>query len=378
MILAMPFQRFELPGPAQFLSRVASDLRQAKNVVVCLPALNPGDVLSAIGRRLEGSWRWEKYVPDSDLYPLDQLQKRLSLDDERDEYGGGTELRDLTAHDTHEGLVVAVDLDGRSNTDRWCRFIRDYSEHLRHTDDAEWPRFIFQIKGEEVRSTPDPGVHLSIRNWKNVTREIDVRHVVEREMETRGLAPLQHRLAVEMIVRLALWDMELAAKLSRLSLREISRPVSLLKEYAEDRGWTREESATWVNGIRETFLGEKQIHSALHAVRGNLSIIERRIWAAQTAVMFPFLEARLRDLLEGLDCLPDSTTDDQNGIISKEEFELSHVRSELEKDGRASPQLKAIVDKLKKVRNRIAHLEPLRPSDLEESFSQFKAEVERN
>jgi len=200
-------------------------------------------------------------------------------------------------------------------------------------------------------------------------------------MEARGLAPLQHRLAVEMTVHLALWDLELAVELSRLPLKEINAPESLLREYAEARGWKGEESAAWLNGTQETFFGEEQVHSALCAIRGNLSTIERRIWAAQTAVMFPFLEKRLRDLIQGLDCLPDSAEVSKNGateVISKKEFELSDVHRELQKDGRASPELKAIVKKLKQIRNRIAHLEPLRTLELQEPFSQFEYEVGKN
>jgi hypothetical protein len=184
-----------------------------------------------------------------------------------------------------------------------------------------------------------------------------------------------------MVVRLALWDMELAAELSRLTLRDISAPGDLLKEYAEARGWGQGEPATWLNGTRDTFLGEEQVHSALCAIRGDLSTIERRVWAAQAAVMFPFLEARLRDLVQGLDCLPNSADVSSNGnseIVGKEEFELSDVHREVRRDGRASSELKAIVKKLKRMRNRIAHHEPLRVSELEDSFSQFSYEVEKN
>lgn len=377
----MRLERWELPGPSQFVGRIDSDLSQGKNVVLCVPSLNPGDLLSAISSRLEKSWRWSRHVPDPDLYPLDQLEKHLGLEDEENGRGGATEVEDLTSQEGFEGLVVVVDSDEQSRTGRWCRFFSDYSEHLRHTEDPKGPRFILRLSGGQVREAPDSQVRLSIRKWEDVTREIDVRHVAEQEMESRGLAPLQHRLAVEMIVRLALWDMELAAELSQLPLKEISSPKDLLKEYAEDRGWERGEPATWFNGTRDIFLGEEQVHSAFCAIQENLSTIERRIWAAQTAVMFPYLEARLKDLVQGLDCLPDSADVSSNGnseIVSKEEFELSDVYHELQKNGRASQGLKAIVKKLKRMRNRIAHHEPLRASELENSFSQFRHEVERN
>jgi hypothetical protein len=377
----MRLERWELPGPSRFVGRVDSDLRQGKNVVLCVPSLNPGDLLSAISTKLEKSWRWSRHVPNPDLYPLDQLERHPGFEDGGNGRGGAAKVQDLTSQEDLEGLVVAVDLDGKSRPGRWCRFLSNYSEHLRHMEDPKGPRFILRLSGGQVREAPSSQVRLSIRKWEDTTREIDVRHVAEREMESRGLAPLQHRLAVEMIVRLALWDLDLAAELSRLPLKEVSSPKDLLKEYAEARGWKQEEPATWFNGTRDMFLGEEQVHSALCAIQGNLSTIERRIWAAQTAVMFPYLEARLRDLVQGLDCLPDFADVSSNGnseIVGKEEFELSDVHHELQKDGRASPELKAIVKKLKRMRNRIAHHEPLRASELENSFSQFSHEVERN
>jgi len=295
-------------------------------------------------------------------------------------------MEDLTSQDDLEGLVVAVDLSSQSRTDQprtdwWRDFLGSYSEHLKDTESRRGPRFILQFSGSQVLEAPGSQVRLSIRKWEGVTREIDVRHVAEREMESRGLAPLQRRLAVEMIVRLALWDMQLAVELSRLSLEEISAPADLLEEYAGAKGWEQEETATWFYGTRDTFLGERQVHSALCAVGGDLSAIESRVWAAQAAVMFPFLEARLRDLIQGLDCLPDSADVGTNGntkIVAKEEFELSDVHRELRRDGRASSELKATVKKLKRIRNRIAHHEPLRASELENSFSQFSHEVEQH
>jgi hypothetical protein len=370
----MHLQRWHLPGPSQFVGRVGSDLKQGKNIALCVPSLSPGDLLSAISSRIEKSWRWSRHVPSSDLPPIDQLQKHLSLGDEV------TKVEDLTSQDNLEGLVVAVDLNSQSRIDWWRDFLSSYSEHL-DTESPGGPRFILQFSGSQVLEAPGSQVRLSVRKWEDVTREIDVRHVAEREMESRGLAPLQHQLAVEMIVRLALWDMQLAAELSRLSLEEISAPVDQLDKYAEAKGWEQGETATWFDGTRDTFLGEKQVHSAMCAIRGNISAIESRVWAAQTAVMFPFLEARLIDLIQGLNCLPDSadvSTDGDTKIVGKEEFELSDVHRELRRNGRASPELKAIVRKLKRIRNRIAHRELLRASELKDSFSQFAHEVEQH
>ena len=50
---------WELPGPLSFATEVVDDLRQGKNVIVCLPAHTP-DGLRPVARRvfgIEESWR---------------------------------------------------------------------------------------------------------------------------------------------------------------------------------------------------------------------------------------------------------------------------------------------------------------------------------
>jgi len=380
----MRFQWWTLPGPSQFVERAVADLQNKRNVVLCVPSLDPEGLLAAIKRPLRKKrWRWVRYEPQHEGPLLDQLFNNLIGRTARSLNGGSpVKHADLATHGELDGLVVALDLSTAEDRTLWIRFLSRYSEALRHVGSAGAPRFVAQLRGPHVRAAPESQVHLSVREWKNVTREIDVRHVAEQGLHTRGLDPLQHQLAVETIARVALWDLDLASELTRQTVQEVSAPYDQLEEYAQRRGWAVDDPPTWEAGTADRFFGEKQIHSALCVIKGELSVVKRRVWAAQAGVMLPFLEARLRDLIEGLNCLPDSMEVTVNGrpkIIDKEHFELTHIRSEIRGKSKVSAELREIVSRLNRIRNRLAHLEPMTSAELEPiSFSRFRSEVHQN
>ena len=357
-------QWWTLPGPSRFVDRVVHDLRQSKNVVLCLPRLIPAGLRRTLRRRVTESWRWSRVIPQSDFYPLDQLYEQLTGESATDTR---VEHTDLASHEEVRGMVVWVDLGASESTAAWIECVESYAESLKRLEPDAPLLFIGVLQGVLANAAMNEKAHLSLRDWRHVIRGIDVRIVVERKLRKRSFNPTQHQLAVETIARVALWDVQLATELASRPLAEITAPFDVLEEYAHARKWSVDQEARWEDGTHGQFFGEPQTHSALCVLQGILQVVERRIWAAQTGVVLPFLEARLRTLIRQLDVLPPTWTT-TNGtaekIVKRENYELRHVAEILSENG-APSDLTRMVRRLKDMRNRLAHLEKLRPADLD-------------
>jgi hypothetical protein len=302
-------------------------------------------------------------TPRSDFYPIDQLYEQLTSESASEKR---VKRADLVTHADVRGLVVWVDIGASESPAEWIKFIESYAESLKRLEPDAPLLFIGVLQGDPANGAINEETHLSMRDWRHVIRVIDVRTVVEQELRKRNFNPTQHQLAVETIARVALWDLELASELTSYSLAEITDPFDVLEDYAQKREWSVHQEPRWEDGTCGQFFGELQTHSALCMLQGNLQVVERRVWAAQTGVVLPFLEARLRTLIDRLNCLPPtwSTNSGEHRIVNRENYELRHVAEILSEDG-VSSGLTHMVRRFKDIRNRIAHLESLRPADLD-------------
>jgi hypothetical protein len=358
-------QWWTLPGPSRFVDRVVKDLRQSKNVVIGLPNLIPDGIRQATQQRVKkSSWRWCRVTPQPEYHPLDQLYETLTGESTTEQH---VDHFDLAKHDRVRGTIAWIDLGVSETPETWVKCMKTYADSIKRLEPDSPLLLIGVLQSDHASVTPNGKPHLSVRTWRNVIRVVDVRNVVERELRKRSFNPTQHQLAVETIARVALWDLQLAAQLAFCSLAEITDPFDLLEDYAHAQQWSVDQEARWEDGTHSRLFGEPQTHSALCVLQGNLQVVERRIWAAQTGVVLPFLEARLRTLISRLDPLPPTwttTNGTREKIVKRENYELSHVAEILSEDG-AADDLTRLVRRLKDMRNRLAHLESLRPADLE-------------
>lgn len=361
----MPNQWWTLPGPSRFVDRMVQDIRQSKNVVVALPKLVPDGIRQATQQRVKKSgWRWCRIVPHPKYHPLDQLYETLTGESTAEKH---VEYFDLAEHDEVRGTIAWIDLETSETPDTWVQCIEAYANSIKRLEPKSPLLLLGVLQNDRTSGIPNGKTYLSVRVWKNVIRAVDVRNVTERELRKRSFNPTKHQLAVETIARVALWDVQLATELASRPLAEITAPFDVLEDYAHAQTWSVDQEARWEDGTYGQFFGEPQTHSALCVLQGNLQVVERRIWAAQTGVVLPFLEARLRTLINRLDCLPPmwtTTNGAREKIVKRENFELRHVAEILSEAG-AAGDLAHMARRLKDMRNRLAHLESLRPADLE-------------
>lgn len=273
------------------------------------------------------------------------------------------------------GRVVNVDLEGEASPNRWIRFIETYAEALRHSEDhRRSPRFILSIDASRIERLPEEEVHVSLRLWENLIRPVDTRCTAERSA-TAGAsgASVKQQLKVEITTRLALWDLGLAASLVQEPLKVLCNPADWLREYARNSSLNTDCEPCWEQGTRGQFFGEDQVHSAVCAVRNDDDELCRRIWAGQVSVMFPYLEARLQDLLERTEDMLPPFMPVENGtrkkIKQQSDYEFSEVCKALKEEPRAPDGLTRHARTLKRCRNKLAHHEVITEADVRSCLS---------
>jgi len=87
-----------------------------------------------------------------------------------------------------------------------------------------------------------------------------------------------------------------------LGLRELLEPQEFLRAEAARRGWNaaRARRPNWEDGLIDAVNGEDVVHSVALASRGDEAELRRRIWQAEVAVLYPFLEEQRLQLLPRL------------------------------------------------------------------------------
>lgn len=351
---------WNLPGPRRFANRIADDLRQNQNVFLRVPKGRLRNLRRSVRDRLkEDFWQWQSFA-DAFEDPL-RLQDKLGLRSCLD-YSqlAGTMLEET---DELNGHILWLNISSVGKPHEWVEFLETYVEHSRHTATSE-PLLVLSIDGDgsarDHRTPPGNYVNLSKRIWENADFSTsDARLLASSAVREKSMLPIKFDLMTEVIARIALWDQRLAGQLAGLDLVELLEPFEFLRRFGNQEGWSRETADSWKNGTGGCVFGEYQVHSALCAVRGMKREIEQRVWSAEVAVLFPYLEARRQDLIEGLsDRLRDHAQvkrGRQTMPVEKSDYEISEIYRQIRGQKDLSDELLNAVSRLKELRNDIAH-----------------------
>ena len=63
-----------------------------------------------------------------------------------------------------------------------------------------------------------------------------------------------------------------------------------MKDYAVLKNWKKGTIPNWKNGIKQTFDGKEQMHSAFLTLSPNKDELNRRRWYGQVTDLFPYIE----------------------------------------------------------------------------------------
>lgn len=328
-----------------------------------MPAHGPGDLKHHV-RRITTDWVWNEVAPAPGRLPIDQLYDTLLPD------VPGSRVRNARSLASEEGLIGHVIwVEGAtSNTwPAWRDFLASYEQACRNTEGHRRCLFVVLLTGDLAGQAPAEEVTLAHCPWRGVVSDLDALLYAglllrERSPEERAPPPKQVHLLTATIARVALWDPWLARALAEKPPLEILAPVPFLREFAGERGWTSATAPTWEDGCQDCVDGQPLVHSAVLATQGAHDQIEVRLWSAQASILLPLVEEQRRAVLARIGSRIPLPQQFEDGRIERlDDLEIGHL-ARLTDRLSFGPRWNGRIRRLKRVRNHLAHLEPLDPA----------------
>jgi hypothetical protein len=305
-------------------------------------------------------WKVAPAVEDDGGEPVEQLLSGLGLDD------GGSRRRtaSLLRHCLEPGQVVLVRGVRPGTWGGWKQFLGEYELASRSVGISERPLIVLLTEGVALTEMPERAVALRVLACDNVVGELDVLLFVTSLLRDGGRTDYKLRLVARMICRLALWDLAIAAYLVERKPEELFRPERVLNEALRELGMPDGLDKTWESGGLQCFDDVQCTHPFLVVIEGDAQQeLMMRLWAAQAAEVLPALELWRRNLVRRMRGLV-ATPIDVDGVryVDLNDMEigpLSHVAHTL----RLSNDIRQTANKLKRLRNSLAHLQALDATD---------------
>jgi hypothetical protein len=358
---------WQLPGPDQFVLRVVQDLRDGKNVILCLPEHLPSGLAFAIRSALSEGEDWPWYTlhiyGDDPVEPAHLLFSRFVPEVCPNALRNA---KTLAQEEAFAGKIIWLDGLTPNIWSAWKAFVLDYEHACRSRSLLERTVFCIPLTGDLALDPPAEDVCLSHHHWRGVVDRLDMLLFTSSLFQDRGMPTLQKRIVTSVVANLALWDPAVTERFASEDLEKILHPVPILQEIARGRGWCPADGGSppysWSKGMIDLMEEEESIHSAALALNDAKGIITRRIWSAEVGVMLPFVEERRQELLTrlaGVLMVP-FTTRFGEVISDVHDLEIGHIESQLINNGiTVHPNVRRLVQRLREIRNCLSHLEPL-------------------
>lgn len=221
------------------------------------------------------------------------------------------------------------------------------------------------LEGELALLPPAEDVALRLLPWRNVVSDLDILLYTTRKLRARSLPGGKRTLLAGTIAKLAVWDPAVVDRLAEARPEEVLLPEPLLRELAEERGWTPATSRSWWEGTVQQVDGRDQVHSSLLAFQDPEGVLRYRMWSAQAGVLLPLIEERRQALVRrfrNLLARHDPTQDPWEMEIGSLAFCLRNLP--------VDPRARSVANQLRRLRNELAHLQPLSPAEALELFEE--------
>jgi hypothetical protein len=358
---------WQLPGPARFVEGVVAGLREGKNVVVCLPEHSPAGLRDAVADGWNSDeWPLVSFAvdPSPRESPVQQLFSRYVSDQLPD---GIRNAVMLAKEAGFAGRVVWLTGLTREVWPEWKRFLTEYGYACNGLSPFERTLFCAPVTGAPGEDPPPEDVCLAAHRLSGFVTGLDILLHTHRVFEGRPMPDLLKRTAVAVTAKVSMWDAETSERLGAEKVERILDPLPVLREIAAERGWSGED-LPWHTGARDVFEGAERMHSAALAAANGAGVLGpgrevlRRVWSAQVGIVLPFVEELRQEVLDRLKPalrLP-FTTRFNEVITDLRDLELGHIESQMGQRPAAFPgDLRELVPRLRKVRNCLAHHDPL-------------------
>ncbi len=347
-----------LPGPAAFVARIASALRAGASAVLALPRWAPCGVPAALRAVLGDGWEWVPLQVVRDIPPSAQVLARLLPSAATTVVPSARRVAEVPGGGRFVVVLNAVEAAGWPS---WRDFLAEYARVCAERSPHLRPRLVALVSGVMLADLPERADCLEIYAWDGVVGGLDMLLYTAHRFAGRIEAGTDLLAAVG--ARVALWDPAVADLLADRPASEVLAPVAALQELAASRGWSAAEEPAWERGTLATVDGQRQVHAALLAARGEERALRTRVWSGQAGVLLPLVEQRRRDVLERVRPLLTLPLDTGYGVISDaRDLEVSHLAFLL-RGQRVPARLRDLVERLRRIRNLLAHFEPVSPED---------------
>lgn len=361
---------WSVPCAADFVDGIVSDLSKGKCVVVCLPDPHPPGLFHVLQERLllEHLFVQEVDACGCECGPMRLLASScLSQNDIADD----DHVERLLNNPDFQGRIFFVFGIGTGLWPQWSAFLTRYEEACRPMSVVDRSVICLFQSGPAALSPPREDVCLSVRIWRGHVTEADMLHYSWTRVRAKPWPVLHRKLAVAMAVKLAMWDPLFADFLLSRKLEEILDPKCAVEEYAHIRGWCDESVPSerlllWAHGKADLFEDEWRLHPALMLDATRTQELRSRIWSAQVSVLMPILEEeRLRLIQKHRRQIPLPYQTPWGPVDCAEDLELQHLATILCNLPRLESTTRRKARLLGKIRNKLAHLEPLAVSDFD-------------
>ncbi len=351
---------WSLPGPSAFLDDVEGAVRDGVNVVARFPGGVPGGLERDLRERLHSVFEWTSIdACRSRLAPVGFLREQVCPDVSPFEIGS---VAELAVTESFQGRLLWLENIDVTTWPHWAEALRGYSDACRNVDLLSRSVFVVVLSGEAAVNELRREVALVGRDFRDDVDTSDLFAFALWKARATVVCREHRLLLAHTVAQVAQWDSSLAEELLALPLPDALNPCSLLKTYARRRGWTAETSRTWEAGTVDGPVQQPIVHSALLEVSGSSRVVQQRLWAAQAAVLLPLVEQRRVGLVERQGRYIRVPIESGGGkqIVDPLDLDLGKLAWHLDRD--EVPQwLRARTQRLHRVRNKLAHMEPLTP-----------------
>ncbi len=366
------FDWWDLPGPSNFIARISEDIEAGKNVVLVCPNEFKDEVVSCVGESIRHYFYIEKVdlsasgeepsapVPAD---PLIYLCAKFMPDGDHIE----PSFQILLSEPVFQGRLIWIEGLRSADVPKWILFMERYSSACKNYPTTNRALFCLVMDSacSSIRARGD--VYLATHEMEGCIDGLDMNLYSSFLMtkSRKSMADFERRLIARTIASIALWDREIAEKLSAADEDTAFAPHEILTNLAVSRGWDRTANGVKPHGAVQKFEGAREESSAFLAVKGNIQALSKRVWSAQVSQILPVIEEMRLMIIEKKEVrkllkVPFTTSFGEE-INDHTEFEIGHIAYLLQ--GAYLPggygRLKSIVYNMRHARNELAHLKIL-------------------
>lgn len=350
---------WDLHGPSKFISNIEEGLRANRAGVVIFPMHRPVGFSASIVERL-GRQGWFLNPLDwiEGEYPLNFLFQQLAVPIEPNERQSVALLCDRLG-----SILIVVDDIQQRDWPEWKRFLMEYELELRRRGNERVPLLLCVLCGVEKEMAVIHAPAISVYPWAGVVTELDTHIFIRSQSLNIDRPTIEKDISSRIIAKLSLWDIDLAAKLLKVDIKDLTSPHITLRELASERKWVRGDSCCWSMGTEDSFEGRTARHSLWLAVNDGGDELEFRVWSAQASVGLLLVEQRRREIApRAARYLRLPVEVEGEWVSNVQDLEIGQLAHLLILKRCPDMDLMRRVKLLKRVRNALAHVKVVEPA----------------